>query len=190
MKKQELSLPLNWLSIALLVGALGALSTVIISVKPVRAGGLVLTSREMQDSNSNGSSRSNSSRSNREVSVALSIGLSLGVTTQATKNDKSLRAKSMFKQRFKAKPRAMTRDLKRRSGPQYKWVVNTLLQIKPSARKRYRCELKRAKEDLNNRLKTAADLKDASIESLYWLLIDTKKESEFVIGDSECIKAS
>ena len=185
MKKLELSLPLNWILVALLAGVLGALSTVIVSVKSVRAGGLVLTSREMQDSNSNGSSRTN-----REVGVALSVGLSLGVTTQATKNDKSLRAKTTFKQRFKAKPRAMTRDLKRRSGPQYKWVVNTLLQIKPSARKRYRCELKRAKEDLNHRLKTAADLKDASIESVYWLLLDTKKESEFVIGDSECIKAS
>ena len=110
------------------------------------------------------------------ISVVLSIGSSVATTKGV--NNKEEEKKDIFQQRFTANPRSMKRDLKRLNGPQYKWIISTLLNVKPSNQKQFRCKLNNHKKALNLLIEQASELTEEKTEILYHFLITTLQEVE------------
>ncbi len=127
------------------------------------------------------------------VSVVLSVGLSV-LITQGTKNSEEeiVEEQVLFMQRFKANPKAMKRDLKRLSGPQYKWLVSISLQVDTAKQKQFWCALNKNKKELDLLVDQASDLeqmKDEKIEILYWFFIQKLQELEENKTEDFCKKA-
>ena len=115
-----------------------------------------------------------------DIAGMLSVVLSIGSSVAITKGVKSNVAekKDIFQQRFTANPRSMKRDLKRLNGPQYKWLISTLLNVKPSKRKQVRCKLNNHKKVLNLLIDQAAELTEEKTEILYNFFVTSLQEVE------------
>ena len=80
------------------------------------------------------------------------------------------RRKDRFYQRFTSRQRAMTKDLRRRKGKHYRWLVHDFLSISPLHRKSFRCLLRLEKKQANQLLKQAQSKRRSDVDMLAsWL---------------------
>ena len=84
-----------------------------------------------------------------------------------------------FYERFKARPRKVQTDLKRRKGKMYRWVTKELLDLSPRERRIFSCLLKEKSDQLDRRLKRAQSLKRKSVDRLTnWLISQGSKSKK------------
>ena len=76
-----------------------------------------------------------------------------------------------FYERFKARPRKMQTELKRRRGKTYRWVTQDLLRLGSPSRYVFECLLREKSRKLDRYLKRAQSLKRPSVDKLaHWLI--------------------
>lgn len=120
---------------------------------PARGGGLIYSSQNGSGVFKESSASSNLGLGRGEITL-VAFGLALGsltisLTVKLTLDHRNKKRVARFKSRYARSARAINRDLKRRRGPQYQWVVNKLLEIPQERQKMFKCILRQNQDDLN-----------------------------------------
>ena len=104
--------------------------------------------------------------------------LTISLTIKLTVGQRQKNQIARFKSRYAKSARAINRDLKRRRGPQYQWVVNKLLEIPQTRRKAFRCILRQNQGKLNRIIARAQAKRGKGAQKIAKRLISFSAQSK------------
>ena len=129
-----------------------------------RAGGIVYTTAQGPGNTTGESADSSGSGLNREEGTLVLLGsLTLTALVGLTQGLKRKEKVSSFEARYAQSARAMNKDLMRRKGRQYSWVVSRFLGLSRKRRRAFRCLLRQNQAELKGYLERALTRKKKHI---------------------------